>query len=77
MPLPCVSSAVYCLIQSGFAVGYFAVPCVVYIGERPSIFEGCTCCVAADGCCVVPIGIERRVEIDQIDGFGVYASQDG
>ena len=63
-------------VGGGIAVGQFAVFVYVNIGERPSIFESRARCDRTDGGGVVLIGVEGRVEINEVDAFRVDAAHD-
>lgn len=57
-------------------VGDLVVPGEVRVVEGPGVFGGCACGLGADGHGGVAVGVEGLVEVDEVDGFGVYAAHD-
>ena len=58
-----------------FLIRDVARPRDVKIAEFPGVLERCARGFAADGGGVVAVGVERRIEIDQIDCLAVEAAQ--
>ena len=72
-----VAGGVDHLIEGGVAVGDLTVLGQIYVVQGPGVFEGGAGGLAADGGGVIAVGIEGRVEVDQIDAGGVHAAHDG
>ena len=56
--------------------GDLAVPGQVDVVQRPRVLEGGGGCLGADGRGLVMVGIERRVEIDQVYRRRIHAAHD-
>ena len=52
----------------------FAIPTVSDILVRPDVFEGCTGGWRTDGGFVLPLGVEWRVKINQVNRLGIHTS---
>ncbi len=64
------------LVELLVAVGDFAVPLVLDVLVRPDVLELGTFGGAADRGFVLPVGVERGIEVYQIDALVVDAAQD-
>ena len=64
------------LVQAGVLVGNLTVPLGVHVVQCPRVLERRARSLAADRRAVVGIGVERRVEVDQVDRLRVHAAQD-
>ena len=64
------------LVEFLVAVGDFTVPLVLDVLVRPDILEFSTFGGAADRRFVLPIGVERGIEVYQVDALVVDAAQD-
>lgn len=49
----------------------------VNIIQSPGILEGGPCCLTPNGSFVIPVGIERWVQVDEVHTGRVHAPQDG
>lgn len=64
------------LVEFLVAVGDFAVPLVLDVLVRPDVLEFRTFGGASDRGFIVPIGVERGIEVYQINALVVDAAQD-
>ena len=48
----------------------------VNIRQVPSILERCACRFATDGCGVISVGVEGRIEVDEVDAVVVDSAHD-
>ena len=48
----------------------------IQVGQRPDVFEGCAGSGVAHQRSVVPVGVERRVQANEVNRGGVEAAQD-
>ena len=62
--------------QGGLLVGYQPHPRNVKVGQRPSVLERRAHRRAAHRGRVVLVGVERRVEVNQVDALAVHPAQD-
>ena len=67
------SRCLYHGVQGWGTLGEFAVFSDVNVVERPCVFEGGTGGLAADGGGIVAVGIEGRIEIDQVDTTAIHS----
>ena len=51
-------------------------PCSVEVAERPRILERGPCGLASNRGAVVLVGVERRIEVDEVDALRVETSED-
>ena len=76
MPVLCASpAAVTTLWMAGCWSGNQPHPRHVLFVERPGILERGTGGLAPDGRGVGAVAVERRVQVDQVYGFGVQPAQ--
>ena len=55
-------------VEGGLPVRNLPVPRFVDVRERPGVLEGSAGGLRSDGSAVVRVGVEGRVQVDQIDG---------
>jgi len=63
-------------VKPWVVVFYVLAPMLVYVAESPGVFEFRSCGCGAYRGCVVGVAVERRVQIDQVNGAGVDAAHD-
>ena len=65
----------HCGVNDTIESGVFRLnqvePCRVDIVERPCVLEFRTCCDAADRSGVVCVAVERRIQVDQVNGIAI------
>ena len=62
-------------VDARLSLGDLAVPRFVNVAQSPGVPERRAGRVRADRRSVVPVGVERRVEVDEIDALGVETAQ--
>ena len=63
-------------VQGRLAVRDFAVPADVEVIPGPGVLEGGAGRLGADGGAIGAVGVERRVEVDEVDAGGVQPAED-
>ena len=63
-------------IERGLMFSEFAMPCIIKIAERPSIFERRASRLTTDRGFVGAIGVERRIQIDEVYRLRINPPQD-
>ena len=68
MPLPCaLAGRIDDGIQRRLALGNLAVPRQIHVVQRPRVLERGARRFRSDGGRVGTVGVERRVEVDQVN----------
>ena len=62
--------------EGGLTLRDLAMPVRVQVGRRPGVLERGALGVRACGSGVGPVGVERGIEVDEVDAAGVHAPHD-
>lgn len=60
-------------VQCRFLLGQVAVPSHVYVRERPGVLEGGPGRLGADGGLIRAVGVEGRIQVNQVYALRVHA----